>query len=64
MPRNIESQVESVVMLLENAPQASIYKDDESNDGSLIFEFEGIDGPSLGYIEADGSFTWIVEGGW
>lgn len=33
-------------------------------NGECVFEGEGVDGPSVGYIRKDGKIDWLVNGGW
>lgn len=60
---NIAEQAKTVDMLLSHIENLNVVKDDYSDDGALVFDGEGIDGPCVGYIEPDGRVTWTVNGG-
>lgn len=32
----------------------------DQDGGAIVFEGDGADGPALGYIETDGTVSWIV----
>lgn len=60
---NIDEQAKTVDMLLSHVENLSVNRNDEFDDGALVFEGDGVDGPCVGYVEVDGSVTWIANGG-
>ena len=55
------TQMETLEMLtsqIDNLETA----EDETDDGVFVFSGDGVDGPSVGYIEIDGQVTWITGG--
>ena len=56
-----KEQSETVCMLLDTVENLTVTKS-EYDDGALVFEGQGIDGPVLGWIELDGHVAWICGG--
>lgn len=62
-----DAQRETIEMLLSEidclevaAVEDMAYRAQDA--GVLVFDGQGVDGPSVGYIELDGKVTWIAGG--
>jgi len=55
------AQKETFDYLLSYCDNLKVAVNEEDN-GALVFEGNGQDGPCIGYIELDGKVTWIVGG--
>lgn len=58
---NIAEQAKTIDCLLSMVDNLTVVPD-ECNDGALVFEGDGIEGPCIGYIEPDGKVSWLVQG--
>ena len=54
-----KEQRETIDMLHSRVDDLQLALDE---DGSIVFDGEGQDGPSVGHIELDGKVTWLVCG--
>jgi hypothetical protein len=55
------AQAETLAVLASVVEIKEIAKDD-MDEGAVVFDGDGVDGPALGYVETDGACTWIVGG--
>lgn len=62
MPKMNEEQRKTYEMLLSRIDNLVVVEDEYSDDGALVFEGDGVDGPSVGYIEPDGKVCWMCCG--
>ena len=61
MTKAQEQTVDMLTSYVEDLEVAPLAEDDDP-EPVLVFEGQGQDGPSVGYIEVDGQVTWICQG--
>jgi len=61
--KRVQAQAETVDMLLSYIDNLNVVEDEYSTDGALVFDGDGVDGPCVGYINPDGTVSWMANGG-
>lgn len=58
---DIDAQLDTLHMLFSVYENLSVSRDEYIDNGTLVFSAEGEDGPTVGYIEIDGTVSWLAQ---